>query len=62
MRGQLYRVLEDTRNETNPNICRVCGSPVSVMIAQSTERYHVCVYECSQCKALSFYLSEVYQD
>ncbi len=62
MRGQIYKVLEDTRNEENVNCCSLCGSPVRVIVAQTSDRYHVCVYECKQCGAVSFLLSEIYRE
>lgn len=61
MRGQIYKVLEDTRSEENPNICKLCGSPVRIIVAQSSVQYHIEVYECSHCQAVSFFLSEIYQ-
>lgn len=61
MRGQIYKVLEDTRNPENPNMCKLCGSPLRITVAQSSEQYHIEVYECSQCQAVSFFLSEIYQ-
>ncbi len=62
MKGQIYKVLEDTRNAENLNRCELCGSPLCVTVAQTSSRYHISVYECSQCRAVSFVLFEIYQE
>ena len=59
MRGKKYIMLEDTRNPENINSCKFCGAPLRVMFAQSSERYHVTVYECRQCEAGFFTLSQI---
>lgn len=53
-----YSVLEDTRNDENPNSCKLCGVPLRVIASLSSERYHICVYECRQCHAGYFTLSQ----
>lgn len=58
MRGVLYKVLEDTRDNVTPNICPSCGGFIRPIVASSTKRYSICVYECKQCGAVYFTLSE----
>lgn len=62
MKGQIYKVLEDTRNAEDLNRCELCGSPVRVIVSNTSSRYHISVYECSQCGAVSFVLFEIYQE
>lgn len=62
MQGQIYKVLEDTRDNVTPNICSSCGGFIRPIVASTTERYSICVYECKQCGAVSFLLSEIYRE
>lgn len=62
MQARLYKVLEDTRNDVNPNMCAVCQSFIKPIVANTTEHYNICVYECKQCGAVSFVLSEIYEE
>lgn len=62
MHGVLYKVLEDTRNSTNPNTCSACGSFIGPTVAITTENYHLTVYQCLQCGAASFSLYQAFSD
>lgn len=57
-----YEVLQDTRNELNPNLCSSCQAPIKPVYACTTNVYHICVYECKQCGAMSFTLSEIFRE
>ena len=59
MRRGKYIMLEDTRNEENPTACKLCGVPLRVIASLSSEHYHICVYECRQCGAASFTISQI---
>jgi len=56
----IYKVLQDTRNNMNPDICAICQNPVRPVYASTTSCYHLCVYECKQCGGMSFTLYEKY--
>lgn len=62
MQGVLYKVVEDTRNSINPNTCSSCGAFVFPLVASTTENYHLAVYQCPQCGAVSFSLFQVFSD
>lgn len=56
----IYKVLQDTRNDINPDVCAKCQSPVRPVYASTTNRYHICVYECKKCGNMSFALYEIF--
>lgn len=57
----IYKVLQDTRNDINPDVCAKCQSPVRPVYASTTNRYHICVYECKKCGNMSFALYEIFE-
>ena len=56
----LHRVLQDTRDSDNPNVCASCGGVVSPLAFDSTNTYSIHIYECKQCGAVSSLLTEIY--
>ncbi len=58
---KFYKVLEDTRDDINPNVCPTCHAYLRPIIASTTEAYHICIYECKQCGAITHTLSEIYK-
>lgn len=57
----IYKVLQDTRNEINPDMCAQCQSPIKPVYASTTNCYQICVYKCKQCGMMSFALYEKYE-
>lgn len=59
---KIYKLLEDTRDDINPNVCPTCKAHLLPTVASTTERYNICFYECKQCGAIYHSLSEIYND
>lgn len=59
---RIYKVLEDTRDDINPNVCPTCKAYLQPTVASTTEHYNICFYECKQCGAIYHSLSEAYTD
>lgn len=55
---KFYKVLEDTRDDINPNVCPMCHAQLRPIVASTTEHYDICFYECDQCKGIYHTLSE----
>ncbi len=59
---KIYKVLEDTREDINLNVCATCHAQLRPIVASTTELYNICFYECKQCGAIYHTLSEIYKD
>ena len=59
MTGDIFRVLQDTRNAENHRRCEYCGACVDVVVSEFSANYEVFMYKCGQCGAVSSLILEV---
>lgn len=58
----IHKVLQDTRNPDNRNMCATCGGWLKPLAYDITSAYGVYVFECSQCGGYASLLTEFYSE